>query len=415
MVAITQCANYEFVVHTKPGTNSFAAYSYPLYVRDQPDWGELAAILTGMNPDHITLVADQALSHPFVGLVSHNINTLTGTPVHLVWQNANEQEKTLKATLDTAYRDRLSGGGTHASIVIALGGGLVGNVAGLASALVVRGIKLVHIPTTLLAGTDSVLSCKQGVNGELPNGFLVKNLLGVFKAPDSVMIWLNLWKTLPADEIRAGMCELIKNVVAIHPHLYEEVYSFLNPEANYTLDDYHRVFRWCYEAKQAVMREDAHEQGTALILEYGHTFGHALESLIGIKHGLAVGLGMRVAAQIAVTRGYCYIEEADKITRLLERNGSLTYIPRGVSLDDIMTCIAQDNKIGYLPRVEGHHTMVLLAHLGEPVTRNGLPLTYVKDGELRAAIATILEPKADTSAGLVAKATSEKEGKSASL
>lgn len=405
--------NVQFVVRTKSGGGTLTAYSYPLYVRERPDWDEFAAVLKEMTPDHITLVADWSLPHPFVTKVFHKVKTRVDVPAHLIWVNASEPGKTMATALDIAYQARRSGGGTHASVVIALGGGLVGNVAGLASALVVRGLKLVHIPTTLLAGTDSVLSLKQGVNGELADGALVKNLLGVFKAPECVFLWLDLWKTLPADEIRAGLNELIKNVIAIHPHLYETVFAFLKPEADYTLEDYHQIFRWCIEAKQEVMREDAHEQGTALILEFGHTFGHALEALTGIKHGLAVGLGMRVAAQISLQRGYFQAGEAEKIRALLERNGAPLFIPRPISIDEIMARIAEDNKIGYLPKVAGQHAMVLLQRLGVPMLHNGLPLTYVGDDELRTAIAAMLEPEPGASSSQVSECSAE-EGKNVS-
>jgi 3-dehydroquinate synthase/2-deoxy-scyllo-inosose synthase len=313
---------------------------------------------------------------------------------------ASEQAKSMEAALHLISQARKAGGGTHASLFVALGGGLIGNITGLAASLIVRGVKLIHIPTTLLAGTDSVLSCKQGVNGvalgeNSLHPLLIKNLLGVFKAPEYVFIALSLWQTLPPDEIRAGLCELIKNVISISPHLYDEVYAFLNPEAVYTLSDFHRIFRWCFEAKQAVMRDDAHEKSTALILELGHTFGHALEALTGMKHGLAIGLGLLVAAHISVARGYLSAEEYQKIVRLLERNGAPTTLSRAVSIDALMERVNGDNKIGYLPRRAGYHVMVLLERFGRPVLQNGLPLSYIAEEELQAAIAALQEPEAE--------------------
>ena len=135
---------------------------------------------------------------------------------------------------------------------------------------------MVHLPTTLLAATDSILSCKQGVNGEPVLDLLIKNLVGTFKAPELALVYLSFWQSLAPDEIRSGLCELVKNVLAIHPHRYEEVAALLNPQASYSLDQFAQVFAWCFEAKQAVMRQDAHEQGAALVLEAGHTVGHAL-------------------------------------------------------------------------------------------------------------------------------------------
>ena len=270
------------------------------------------------------------------------------------------------------------------------GGGLVGNITGLAASLVVRGIKLIHLPTTLLAATDSILSCKQGVNGEPTLDLLIKNLVGTFKAPEFALVYLSFWQSLVPDEIRSGLCELIKNVLAIHPHRYEEVAALLNPEARYSQDQFAQVFSWCFEAKQAVMRHDAHEQLTALVLEAGHTVGHALESLLGMKHGLAIALGLLVEAHISHARGWLSDREVQQHYALLERNGVQTTLPQTLDIDALLKIIRDDNKIGYLPRREDQHVMVLLRHLGQPVEeRPGLPLTYVSEKELRTALGTL--------------------------
>lgn len=249
---------------------------------------------------------------------------------------------------------------------------------------------MVHLPTTLLAATDSILSCKQGVNGELAFDLLIKNLVGTFKAPELALVYLSFWQSLAPDEIRSGLCELVKNVVAIHPQRFEEVEALLNPQAHYSLDQFAQVFTWCFEAKQSVMRQDAHEQGAALVLEAGHTVGHALESLLGMKHGLAVALGLLVEAHISHARGWLSDHEVRQHYALLGRNGVPTTLPQTMDFDALIRLIHDDNKIGYLPRREGHHVMVLLRHLGQPVEeRSGLPLSYVSERELRTALATL--------------------------
>src|SRR5258708_11228509 len=238
-----------------------------------------------------------------------------------------------KTALGVLYQARAHGGGTHASCFIAMGGGLVGNITGLAASLLVRGIKLVHIPTTLLAATDSILSCKQGVNGEPALDLLIKDLVGTFKAPELALVYLSFWQSLAQDEIRSGLCELVKNVVAIHPHRYDEVAALLNPQPNYSLEQFAQVFTWCFEAKQAVMRQDAHEQGTALVLEAGHTVGHALESLVGLRHGLAIVLGLLVEAHISHARGLLSDMEVRQHYSLLQRNGEPALLPQTVDID----------------------------------------------------------------------------------
>ena len=380
---------YLFRLQTKEGTTPRIVYEYPIEVRARPDWAEFRQRLADLHADHFTLVADANLPSELVEPVYRQVCE-EGVPCLLVPLHASEKAKLMQTALSIFYQARAHGGGTHASCFIALGGGLVGNITGLAASLVVRGIRLVHIPTTLLAATDSVLSCKQGVNGEPTLDLLIKNLVGTFKAPEFVQVYLSFWQSLAPDEIRSGLCELVKNVVAIHPHRYEEVAALLNPQARYSLDQFAQVFTRCFEAKQAVMRQDAHEQGAALVLEAGHTVGHALESLLGMKHGLAIALGLLVEAHISHARGWLSDREVQQHYALLGHNGVPTTLPQTLDLDALMRIIRDDNKIGYLPRREDHHVMVLLRHLGQPVEeRPGLPLTYVSEKELRTALATL--------------------------
>src|ERR1700686_131359 len=294
---------YTFHLETKAGATPRIAYQYPIYVRAHPDWAEFRQRLAALHADHFTLVADAGLPPSLPEPVYQQLCEL-GVPCLLLPLQASEKGKLMQTALAVLHQARAHGGGTHASCFIALGGGLVGNITGLAATLLVRGIRLVHLPTTLLAATDSILSCKQGVNGEPSLDLLIKNLVGTFKAPEFALVYLSFWQSLAPDEIRSGLCELVKNVLAIHPHRYEEVATLLNPQANYSLDQFAQVFTWCFEAKQAVMRQDAHEQGAALLLEAGHTVGHALESLLGMKHGLAIALGLLVEAHISHARGW---------------------------------------------------------------------------------------------------------------
>jgi 3-dehydroquinate synthetase len=380
---------YQFRLQTKEGATPRIAYEYPIYMRARPDWAEYRQMLAALRADHFTLVVDAGLPKELVEPVYRQVCEL-GVPCLLIPLHASEKAKLMQTALSVLYQARAHGGGTHASCFIALGGGLVGNITGLAASLVVRGIKLVHIPTTLLAATDSILSCKQGVNGETALDLLVKNLVGTFKAPEFALVYLSFWQSLTPDEIRSGLCELVKNVLAIDPHRYEEVAALLNPEARYSLEQFAQVFTWCFEAKEAVMRQDAHEQGAALALEAGHTVGHALESLLGMKHGLAIALGLLIEAHISHARGWLSDREVHQHYALLGRTGVPTTLPQTVDLDALIRLIRDDNKIGYLPRREGHHVMVLLRHLGQPVEeRPGLPLTYVSEKELRTALGTL--------------------------
>src|SRR6266699_3769498 len=372
---------YLFHIQTKEGTSPRVVYDYPIEVRTHPDWQEFREKLAALHADHFTLIVDAGLPETLVEPVYRQVREV-GVPCLLIPLRASEKAKLMQTALDMLYQAREHGGGTHASCFIALGGGLIGNITGLAASLVVRGIRLVHLPTSLLAATDSILSCKQGVNGEPALNLLIKNLVGTFKAPEFALVYLSFWQSLAPDEIRSGLCELVKNVLALHPQRYEEVASLLNPQASYSLDEFAQVFTWCFEAKQAVMRQDAHEQGAALVLEAGHTVGHALESLMGVKHGLAVALGLLVEAHVSHARGWLSDTEVRQHYALLGRNGVATTLPQMMDMSALIRLIRDDNKIGYLPRSEGHHVMALLQHLVKPIEeRPGLPLTYVSEKE----------------------------------
>jgi 3-dehydroquinate synthase/2-deoxy-scyllo-inosose synthase len=272
--------------------------------------------------------------------------------------------------------------------VIGLGGGLTGNVAGLVAALLYRGIRLVQVPTTFLAMSDSVLSLKQTVNAGCG-----KNLLGTFHKPEFVWVDLGYLSTLPADAIRAGLCELVKNALTIIPNRFEEVFGLLHPSAAYPDASLRRFLDLSLEAKCSVMRDDPRERGSAMILEYGHTVGHALELESGgkISHGMAIGLGMLVAAKVSRMLGFLSAEGEVVHRRLLERNGALTSIPALYTAERILKRIAFDNKSGYVPRTEGFQPMILLRELGVPVYSGEYPLTPVPVDVLREAIEEVRE------------------------
>jgi 3-dehydroquinate synthetase len=170
---------YLFRLQTKEGATPRIVYDFPIEVRTRPDWGEFRQQLAALHADHFTLVADAALPPELIASVYQQVRDV-GVPCLLVALQASEKSKLMQTALDVLSQARAHGGGTHASCFIALGGGLIGNITGLAASLLVRGIRLVHLPTTLLAATDSILSCKQGVNGEPAPGLLIKNLVGTF-------------------------------------------------------------------------------------------------------------------------------------------------------------------------------------------------------------------------------------------
>jgi 3-dehydroquinate synthetase len=198
-------------------------------------------------------------------------------------------------------------------------------------------------------------------------------------------------ESLPSDEIRGALCETIKNVLAISPERLDELAEMLDPGCAYTADDFRRIIDICVEAKTSVMRADPQEKGEALILEYGHTVGHAVELLSEgrLTHGLAVGLGMLTAARAARLLGVLDAGSEWTHWELLELNGAPTELPAGVQAHDVLELARLDNKRGYLRERPGHRDMVLLVGIGQPLRSGPSLLTQVPEHVLAESIAAV--------------------------
>src|SRR5262245_60539048 len=236
-----------------------------------------------------------------------------------------EQFKTL-ATVAGLYGRLVETKLDRRSLIIALGGGVLGDTVGFAAATFLRGVPLVQIPTTLLAMVDSSVGGKTGV--DLPQG---KNLVGAFKQPELVIIDPQVLNTLPEAEFRAGLAEVVKSGIIDAPALFaalEEGSGELIPPVSppYTLE-------WLlYEAvnvKVRVVEADPYEEGRRAVLNLGHTFGHAFERLANyqMRHGEAIAIGTACAARLATRLGHCSEETAARITLLLERLQLPTQLP----------------------------------------------------------------------------------------
>ncbi|OGV61751.1 MAG: 3-dehydroquinate synthase [Lentisphaerae bacterium RIFOXYB12_FULL_65_16] len=257
---------------------------------------------------------------------------------------AGEASKTL-ATVETLYRNAASRGVDRQTVVLALGGGVVGDVAGFFAATFLRGIGLVQVPTTLLALVDSSVGGKVGV--DLPEG---KNLVGAFYQPLLVLGNLSFLRTLPARELRCGLAEVVKYGVILDADLFATLEQQANAlprlEPQLTED----VVARCCQLKADIVAEDPHEKGRRAILNYGHTFGHALETLSGytrFSHGEAVAIGMGMAADLAVKLGRAAPDVAIRQDRLLEQLGLPARVPPDVQVtpDSILQAMYRDKKV----------------------------------------------------------------------
>ena len=227
--------------------------------------------------------------------------------------------------------------------IVALGGGVIGDLAGFTAATFQRGVPFVQVPTTLLAQVDSSVGGKTAVNH--PGG---KNLIGAFHQPRLVWADVATLKTLPRREVQAGMAEVIKHAAILSAPLFELLEQQI--EAVMGLDEalLIEVVRQNCAIKAAVVGEDEREGGYRSILNFGHTIGHAIEMLTeyrGYLHGEAVAIGMAFAARLSHARGLCSAAVAERIVALLRRAGLPTEIPKELVGRHLALAIEADKKV----------------------------------------------------------------------
>ncbi len=229
-------------------------------------------------------------------------------------------------TLQKIFDALLTYGADRKSVLIALGGGVIGDMVGFAAASFMRGIRFIQVPTTLLAQVDSSVGGKTGINHPLG-----KNMIGAFHQPVAVIADLDTLKSLPPRELSAGLAEVIKHGAIADDEFFNWIenhrHELLNCDSNAMS---HAVERSC-EIKSAVVAADEKESGIRAILNFGHTFGHAIESGLGYGewlHGEAVGCGMVMAADLSSRLGYLKTEEVSRIKKLIAAMGLPNCAPK---------------------------------------------------------------------------------------
>ncbi len=264
----------------------------------------------------------------------------------------------------------------RSSALLALGGGVIGDITGFASSTYMRGIAYIQIPTTLLAQVDSSVGGKTGVNHRLG-----KNMIGTFWQPGMVWIDTDTLKTLPERQLLAGLAEVIKYGIIRD----EELFAFLenNRENILSLDTRaltHIIKRSC-EIKSDIVSRDERESGLRAILNFGHTVGHAIETATGYTrflHGEAVALGMYVEAKLARILGFTVDEHVQRIKSLLDAYGLPVIIPPDIMIEDLMSSMKLDKKA-----VAGELKIVLPEKIGSVIIQKG-----IGEKEIREALSS---------------------------
>ena len=280
------------------------------------------------------------------------------------------------STIGRIYDGLIRAGADRATTIVALGGGVVGDIAGFAAATYLRGVPLVQVPTTLLAQVDSAIGGKVGVNH--PMG---KNLIGAFHQPAAVVVDLDVLATLPRREFRSGLYEVIKyGMIASRP-LFDRIRDGLQALLARDHAALLPVVSESCRIKAAVVAEDEREAGPRRALNFGHTVGHALEAVTRyrrFRHGEAIAYGMLAAAELAAARGALTKDERDALLELIMQMGPLPPVS-DLPPSEIVEAIGRDKKV-----IAGRLHFVLPTTIGATVT-----VKDVTTEELTAAITKI--------------------------
>ena len=289
---------------------------------------------------HAIVITDNNVAEHYLSEVLNALRSVANRVDKIVVE-AGEKSKSIQQC-DALWQKMMELKADRSSVVVALGGGVVGDLAGFAAAGFMRGIPFIQIPTSLMAQVDSSVGGKTGVN--LPQG---KNLVGAFHQPEFVLIQTTTLETLDEANFCAGMAEVIKYGMIMDADFFE----FLESNADKIVNRDEKVLRQmiatCCRCKARVVEEDERETtGRRAILNYGHTFGHAVEAVFGYGkylHGQAVAIGMRCAARLAETQGLISQEVVDRQNRLLDRVG-LTHKLGTEKHEQILTAMKNDKK-----------------------------------------------------------------------
>ena len=321
------------------------------------------------------------LSYEGVGyaiITDTNVGALYGdlipNPITTLTLPAGEGHKTL-ATVQTCYAPLLASGLDRKGEIIALGGGVVGDMAGFVAATFMRGVAFVQCPTTLLSMVDASVGGKTGV--DLPEG---KNLVGAFKQPKAVVIDLDVLQTLPPIEFSSGLAEAIKHGLIGDRSLFGRFEQWeVSPDqpilSQLSAEELHELVVTAVEVKRVIVQEDPFEKGKRAWLNLGHTFGHAIEqvSQYEVLHGHGVAMGLLCAADLSVALGYCSAELPTRIEAILKKVNLPTRIPAHLPSTAMLTAMQTDKK-----KEKGSIRFVLLRDIGDCFLSDGVPLSLAQ-------------------------------------
>ncbi|MBU0616815.1 MAG: 3-dehydroquinate synthase, partial [Planctomycetes bacterium] len=318
--------------------------------------------------ERVTIIADQRVAELHLDRV---IDTLEARPTVLRFP-PGEASKSLRQA-ERLYAELAGARIARRDLIVTLGGGVAGDLGGFVAATWLRGIRFVQMPTTLLAAIDASIGGKTAVNHSAG-----KNLIGAFHQPAAVLVDIDLLETLPRREYVAGLAESVKHAVIRDATLLEWHEQHADDIAAREPSVQEELIARSCEIKAEVVVRDERESDLRMILNHGHTIGHALEHLLNyeLRHGECVALGMIVENELARRRGLLARETAERIATLIERAGLPTRLPQALNPEEVAQACRLDKKVR-----GGVVNFMLLKGLGLPAR-----IADVSDEEIAAAL-----------------------------
>ena len=306
--------------------------------------------------DRVMIVTNPTVAQFYLDTVTFALKK-RGCEVDHVLLPDGEKYKTLES-LNLIFTALLQGNHGRDTIIIALGGGVIGDVAGFAAASYQRGVRLIQIPTTLLSQVDSSVGGKTAVNHELG-----KNMISAFYQPSMVIIDTHTLGTLPKREVNAGLAEVIKYGAILDYEFFEWLEAHIDELVALNNESLQHCIARCCQIKADVVARDETEKGDRALLNLGHTFGHAIETHLGYGnwlHGEAVSTGMMMAASLSEQLGDISVADVSRLEKLLARANLPTLSPDSMQPEDYLPHMMRDKKV-----LAGKLRLVLLKSLGQ--------------------------------------------------
>lgn len=341
--------------------------SYPIFI-GQGLLSDPQCLLPYISGRQVCIVSNETIAPLYLEKVKA---LLVDYQVDTVILPDGEAHKNLD-TLSSIYDGLLQNRHNRTTTLIALGGGVVGDMTGYAAASYQRGVRFIQIPTTLLSQVDSSVGGKTGVNHPLG-----KNMIGAFHQPQCVIIDTDVLNTLPPRELSAGLAEVVKYGLLADADFYRWIEA--NIQALMALDVeviVQAIMRSC-QTKADIVAEDEREGGVRALLNLGHTFGHAIEAAQGYGnwlHGEAVAAGMVAALELSVLLGDISAEEAPRLRALLGGANLPIKVPQDMSAEQFLELMALDKKV-----LDGRLRLVLLSAIGKAVVNDSVSARQVAE------------------------------------